>query len=556
MSAEPLHVVIARPRPDGNRAFTEAVLEVMADMVTRDLGDADIGRVADRLRVYTPNGTMDKAATLLNDFAFLQDRISYVSDPPGVETILSPRRTILDGMGGDCDDMAVAAAAICTIQGFDVGLQAIAWRNNDFTHVYTVADGVPFDLTLDNLGDARPARKALNKMIIGIADRKQVVNDYATFSGLDDASNEDLAALLTDANSSLEERKAAYLKLRQRHPAEMRAYFGLLMQSRQLEKNRIADLGDLFTDVLSTAIGFVVGGPGGAVAAGTFAASGGGDIITAGIKVLGDLFSEKHVAQTHNWTQGELDALPYYYWPEGGAGSGDETTGQLGAIIDSAQTGDFLGSYDGKIFFPLHWYKVDSDAVGQHGLWNDLVKAVKNKGDSWTSLPGKWRVSQYPDYAAKGDTSRRYDLISPGGASETATVSKPVPPKGTSATGPSNQGSLPQQGPPANASGMLPGGNTGTNQTGTQTAPQGLSATGAAILAKLQGGQSLSGSDLLWLESNQGEAKTIAGYVQNGVPGGPSGGGTAPAAGGDFMQYLPWIGGGLVLLLLLSRDRK
>lgn len=141
-------------RARGNNAFTAQMLGIMRELVHDYLRDGDLIKLATTLR-----GT-SRQSTLENLFLYLKTRIKYVDDRPNREDIRSARRTVLYGEGGDCDDMAVAAATMLKILGFPAMFRAVQWRLPEFTHVYAVTylngNEVAFDLTEDRLGATVP----------------------------------------------------------------------------------------------------------------------------------------------------------------------------------------------------------------------------------------------------------------------------------------------------------------------------------------------------------------------------------------------------------------
>lgn len=164
MASVTVPIVTKYSRPAGNTPFTARVLNIMRDLVMKYVADPDILDLSNRLTTIN-----NPAKTLARDFAFLKARIAYVPDPPGIEYIASPRRTIVYGEPGDCDDMSVAAGALLRSQGFPVAFRAIAYRVPEFTHVYTMVrisgKWIPFDLTLNQLGIQRPHHKEMNLIL-------------------------------------------------------------------------------------------------------------------------------------------------------------------------------------------------------------------------------------------------------------------------------------------------------------------------------------------------------------------------------------------------------
>lgn len=140
-------VPIEYPKGD-TRIYTQIVLSQMKKIANDYLNDSRMIKLAIELE------RGDDAETLQADYDLLKQRIPYLDDDPTyAEVIRSPIQTIFNNTGGDCDDMAVAVACLCKIQGFDVVFRAIQWRVQEYTHVYCVVNGVNFDLVQNNLGD-------------------------------------------------------------------------------------------------------------------------------------------------------------------------------------------------------------------------------------------------------------------------------------------------------------------------------------------------------------------------------------------------------------------
>jgi transglutaminase-like putative cysteine protease len=95
----------------------------------------------------------DPAAQLGALFRFVRDRITFIGDVAGVETLQSPRYTLRVG-AGDCDDRAILLAALARSIGVptDLKFRAIAANPRapqQFSHVYVVARVGNRDLPLD-----------------------------------------------------------------------------------------------------------------------------------------------------------------------------------------------------------------------------------------------------------------------------------------------------------------------------------------------------------------------------------------------------------------------
>ena len=68
-------------------------------------------------------------------YKFVRDRIRYVRDINGVETLHTPEK-ILENAAGDCDDKSVLLASLLESLGYRTRLVAVGFRKNSFSHVY------------------------------------------------------------------------------------------------------------------------------------------------------------------------------------------------------------------------------------------------------------------------------------------------------------------------------------------------------------------------------------------------------------------------------------
>lgn len=67
--------------------------------------------------------------------AFVRDRIRYVRDIRGIETIQTPEKTLEFGYG-DCDDKSTLAAAMLESIGHPTRFVAMGLNGSQFCHVY------------------------------------------------------------------------------------------------------------------------------------------------------------------------------------------------------------------------------------------------------------------------------------------------------------------------------------------------------------------------------------------------------------------------------------
>lgn len=70
---------------------------------------------------------------------FVRDRIRFVPDVLGVETLQTPTKT-LEYAAGDCDDKAVLAASLLLSIGRPVRYHAISFSPGKFSHVFVDAN--------------------------------------------------------------------------------------------------------------------------------------------------------------------------------------------------------------------------------------------------------------------------------------------------------------------------------------------------------------------------------------------------------------------------------
>lgn len=76
----------------------------------------------------------DAGAEVQRIHAFVRDRIRYVRDVRGVETVQAPEVTLELG-SGDCDDKSVLAAALLEAIGHRTRFMAIGFQPGQLSHV-------------------------------------------------------------------------------------------------------------------------------------------------------------------------------------------------------------------------------------------------------------------------------------------------------------------------------------------------------------------------------------------------------------------------------------
>lgn len=133
--------------PDGP-AGTRATLQVMARMIRKGKKDPAIRDKALYLTRHLAGKDWRAEAKAI--FFFVRDRIRYVQDVYGVETIAEPGVT-LQVRQGDCDDKSVLAGALLQSIGHPVKLVAVAFDGGPFSHVFVETligpTWVPMELT-------------------------------------------------------------------------------------------------------------------------------------------------------------------------------------------------------------------------------------------------------------------------------------------------------------------------------------------------------------------------------------------------------------------------
>lgn len=139
--------------PPGDKG-TRVTLAMMRDLALTGAKDPAVRETA--IRVVQGSRTArehDPASQLGALFAFVRDRITFIGDVAGVETLQSPRYT-LRVRAGDCDDRAVLLAALARSINAAPGMRFRAIAANraaprQFSHVYVVARVDGRDLALD-----------------------------------------------------------------------------------------------------------------------------------------------------------------------------------------------------------------------------------------------------------------------------------------------------------------------------------------------------------------------------------------------------------------------
>lgn len=96
-------------------------------------------------------------------FYYLKDRVTYKSDPKGIELIHSPETLFEDNYhkkpgAGDCDDFSMLSIAALKAMGVPEAQikVCLTGRNKNVPrHIYLSVKNTPFDLTNDLYGEER-----------------------------------------------------------------------------------------------------------------------------------------------------------------------------------------------------------------------------------------------------------------------------------------------------------------------------------------------------------------------------------------------------------------
>jgi transglutaminase-like putative cysteine protease len=138
--------------PPGNQG-ARATLSIMRELTLSGAKDPIVRETAIRI-VQTSGAREHNPASQLGAlFRYVRDRITFIGDVAGVETLQTPQYTLRVG-AGDCDDRAVLLAAMARSIGITADLRFRAVAANPRTpgqlsHVYVVARIGNQDLPLD-----------------------------------------------------------------------------------------------------------------------------------------------------------------------------------------------------------------------------------------------------------------------------------------------------------------------------------------------------------------------------------------------------------------------
>ena len=141
-----------RQLSDGDAGIDETVAR-MIHLARRDARSAAVKRLAARLKKGTDVDRVRQA------FQAVVEMVPYRHDPPNYELVIAPKY-LLGGKwhGGDCDDQTTALASLLLAMGIRTWIKVIAWRRQEFTHVYLLAEiasqgiAIPLDTVMGHSG--------------------------------------------------------------------------------------------------------------------------------------------------------------------------------------------------------------------------------------------------------------------------------------------------------------------------------------------------------------------------------------------------------------------
>lgn len=117
--------------PDGPAGIKET-LRIMGRLVKQGKVNPFVRQKATSLTQHLKQ--KDRLGELNALFQFVRDRIRYVRDINGVETLHEPQQVLLQ-RHGDCDDKAVLLASLAESIGIPTKFEALAFKPGVFSHV-------------------------------------------------------------------------------------------------------------------------------------------------------------------------------------------------------------------------------------------------------------------------------------------------------------------------------------------------------------------------------------------------------------------------------------
>jgi transglutaminase-like putative cysteine protease len=143
---------VQRGRLPSGDAGTKKTLEIMRQLAAAGARDPSVREAAIQAVQSDLADGHDAISQLHAIFNYARDRISFVGDTTGIETLQSPRYT-LSVRAGDCDDKATLMVAMARSIGipatFDFKVVAAQPPSPAFSHVYVVAHVAGHDIAMD-----------------------------------------------------------------------------------------------------------------------------------------------------------------------------------------------------------------------------------------------------------------------------------------------------------------------------------------------------------------------------------------------------------------------
>jgi hypothetical protein len=120
---------------DGLPGILETV-RVMRSMVDTYKASLPIRGLALSLVEFLPG--KDQRGEIEVLFTFVRDKIRYVKDINGIETVSTPDQTLNYGQG-DCDDKSVLLACLLESIGYPTVFKITGYSGHEYQHVYVAA---------------------------------------------------------------------------------------------------------------------------------------------------------------------------------------------------------------------------------------------------------------------------------------------------------------------------------------------------------------------------------------------------------------------------------
>lgn len=151
--------------PTGS-AGTRATLKIMRKIVRAYKSSLPIRLLAQRVTRNLPQKNFTREVETLH--RIVRDKIRYLKDVRGVETVQSPIQTVKLG-SGDCDDKSVLVATLLESIGHPTRFVACGFTPTSFSHVFVqtkIGQKWVSVETTENWPLGKTPPKILNKMIV------------------------------------------------------------------------------------------------------------------------------------------------------------------------------------------------------------------------------------------------------------------------------------------------------------------------------------------------------------------------------------------------------